>query len=593
MSESIERLRSNERQWQAFKAEGHCIVLAPPGSGKTEVLTTRMAWDLLHCVPVPRGVACVTLTVAAAEELRTRVDRLQTFRRPNVFIGTAHSFVLNEIILPFAAVVGREDLAEITIVDQDTGDSMLRSIIYDVYSQYEDIRYISSTVAINRRRLATDEVWDRHGPRMKIIAERYVETLRAQGLIDFTELVRSAVEMVEQSVLVRQALNAKFPRLYVDEYQDLEPGLDRLVRALCLRDDAGSQLFAVGDPDQAIYGFLGTTPELLRDLAKHPDTDTVTLERNYRCGRQIISMADTFKESDSIVVGHRPGGSAMARHCPNGFEEQCSAAADWIKQVSQDYQLHEIGVVCPTHELCEQVTEALRDNEIPVFYRRKDDYQPRRTTLFIEACAAWICFGKETSHYRLADLLRTWRYILGESWTANSDTDLVSLLLDYASRQPSPLAAHFVDALTKIGLGRALLRQSMKFDLPEVSKLVTGLRNRDIGQGLLIDLADRARLTDRVEVRTNTACKGLEFDALAILGMDEGRVPHFSAKKSPEQMREERRKFYVALTRARHRIFLAYSGFYSWPSGDINRAGPSRFLDELHLIDDTDHYDDW
>ncbi len=72
-----------------------------------------------------------------------------------------------------------------------------------------------------------------------------------------------------------------------------------------------------------------------------------------------------------------------------------------------------------------------------------------------------------------------------------------------------------------------------------------------------------------------------------------GMPRHFSAKKSREQMGEERRKFYVVLTRARHRIFLAYSGFYSWPSGDINRPGPSRFLEELHLIDDTDHSDDW
>ena len=102
LSESIARLRTNDKQWQAFGTEGHCVVVAPPGSGKTEVLTTRLAWDLLHHIPEPRGAACVTLTVAAAEQLRTRVEGLHSFRRPNIFIGTVHSFLLNEIVIPFA-----------------------------------------------------------------------------------------------------------------------------------------------------------------------------------------------------------------------------------------------------------------------------------------------------------------------------------------------------------------------------------------------------------------------------------------------------------------------------------------------------------
>ncbi len=588
MSESITRLRSNDRQWRAFTTEGHCVVLAPPGSGKTEVLTTRMAWDLVHHIPEPRGVACVTLTVAAAEELRARIADLQSFHRPNVFIGTVHSFLLNEIILPFARVAGRADLSEITIVSESQGDALLRSVVYDVYGPSADISNIPSTVQINRRRLATDEIWARYDPRMKVIAERYVTAMQGQGLTDFTELVRIAVDMVEHSDLIRKALNAKFPRLYVDEYQDLEPGLDRLVRALCLDPDAGCQLFAVGDPDQAIYGFTGTMPELLRELSGHPDITTVNLQTNYRCGRQIIDMAQTFKESDSVVVGHREGGQADVRCCPEGFEQQCVRTAQWIGQVQEHYPLHEIGVICPTHEQCEQVTQTLRSAHMPVFYRRKEDYRPTRATLFIEACAAWCCFGMETSHYRLANLLRTWQYMLGQHWSEGADTALVPLLLEHTALTEPPGAEVFIESLTGIGMGRALQRPSMKLDHMETTKLITALRTGDLGAGKLTDIAERARLTDRVEVRTNVSCKGLEFDAVAILGLDEDRVPHFAAQRNPSEMREERRKFYVALTRARHQLLLAYSGFVEWKSGKTSYSGPSRFLEELHLVNDAD-----
>jgi DNA helicase II / ATP-dependent DNA helicase PcrA len=589
LSESIARLRTNNKQWQAFGTEGQCVVVAPPGSGKTEVLTTRLAWDLLYHIPEPRGAACVTLTVAAAEQLRTRVEGLHSFRRPNVFIGTVHSFLLNDIVIPFAPLAGRNDLTNITIVGQSQAEAMLNSIVYDVYGPAADIWNIPSTVQINRRRMATDEQWARHDSRMKIIADRYVAKLHAEGLIDFTELVALAIDLTEQFDLVRKALTAKYPRLYVDEYQDLEPGLHRVVQALCLEPGAQTQLFAVGDPDQAIYGFTGTMPELLERLANHPLVTPVTLETNYRCGRQIIAMAQAFKESTAVVTGDRAGGTAGTRYCPNGFAQQCTEAAQWIADARDRYPLHEIGVLCPVNEQCEQVADTFRRAGIPALYRSKDDYRPTRVTLFVEACAAWCCFGKETSHYRLTDLLRTWRYILGDQWTAQADATLVAVLLEQSRAAASAFALDFVEALNAAGIQSALSRPALAIEALEVPKLLTAFGGDAIGRPALTDLAERARLTDRVEVRTMVTGKGLEYDAVVVLGLDEGRVPHFAADKSASEMREERRKFYVTLTRARDELLLMYSGFVEWKSGKTSYSGPSRFLDELGLIDRTDY----
>ena len=154
-------------------------------------------------------------------------------------------------------------------------------------------------------------------------------------------------------------------------------------------------------------------PELLERLANHPLVTPVTLETNYRCGAQIIAMAQAFKESTAVVTGDRAGGTVDTRYCPNGFAEQCTGAAQWIADARDRYPLHEIGVLCPVNEQCEQVADTLRQAGVPALYRSKDEYRPTRVTLFVEACAAWCCFGKETSHYRLADLLRTWRYTAG------------------------------------------------------------------------------------------------------------------------------------------------------------------------------------
>ena len=101
----------------------------------------------------------------------------------------------------------------------------------------------------------------------------------------------------------------------------------------------------------------------------------------------------------------------------------------------------------------------------------------------------------------------------------------------------------------------------------------------------VLGLADRARRSDRVEVTTMTSSKGLEFDLVLILGMEEGVVPHFSSRSNAQQLQEERRKFYVSITRARDEVRIFYSGFTLWPSGDLNNCGPSRFLKEIGLID--------
>jgi DNA helicase-2/ATP-dependent DNA helicase PcrA len=252
LSDSISDLKRNPRQWEAFTTEGNCVVLAPPGSGKTKLLTTRMAYDLLTRVRPPHGAACITLTNAAADELRRRVDHLGVLPRSTLFVGTVHSFALRQVLIPFSAVLGFPQYAAPEFISTSQKNQIIEAAIKDEFGRYADIRYARSTVDVNRQRLATTEEWSLVGPEVIAVAGRYEEELERLGLIDFQKLVRLAVEFVEGHAVVRKVLAARYPRLYVDEYQDLAPGLDRLVKAMCFNYRTDTELFAVGDPDQAI-----------------------------------------------------------------------------------------------------------------------------------------------------------------------------------------------------------------------------------------------------------------------------------------------------------------------------------------------------
>lgn len=582
LSESIAALRKNPKQWEAFQAQGHCVVLAAPGSGKTKLLTTRLASDLLAKIPRPHGAACITLTNPATDELRRRLQDLGVEHRSTFFVGTVHSFALRRIVLPFAGIAGRPELLSLRIASGQQQTAAFSQATSEIFAPGENTRYVRSTIEINRRRIASDIDWARSGEKVQEAARRYEALLRSQGLIDFDDVVTTAVQFVEQHQLIRRVLTAEYPCLYVDEYQDLAPGLDRLVRALCFDYVVNAELFAVGDPDQAVFGFTGSRPELLTELADRDGVTPVRLDHNYRCGTEIIRVANRMRACQHEVRGQRDGGSVTAIYCPDGFYQQCQAAATAAQQAQdRGVPLHEIVAICPTNDQCQQLAGVFRGLGLPASVRGAE-YRFTQVTAFVEGCAAWAVHGREVSKYRLAALLSQWRSILSARWERQADSVLTALLLSYTEKGTAP-AHQLLEALFDTGLKRALVHPALADDAGEIARMQQALTEGPLRQLTVLGLADRARRTDRVEITTMTSSKGLEFDVVLILGMEDNAVPHFGSKKNPEQIKEERRKFYVSITRARDEVKIFYSGFTLWPSGDRNYCGPSRFLSEIGL----------
>lgn len=580
LARSIEDLRDNPKQWDAFSAPGNCVVIAPPGSGKTKLLTTRMAYDLAQHVPQPQGTACVTLTVAAAHELRNRFASLGSENRVASFVGTVHSFALNRVLLPFAGAVGRPELSHLRLATAAEQGAIYSSAIRENYSG--DSTNVQSTIEVFRKRLPSREQWETLGPGIRETFSAYKKVLRDRGLIDFDGIVEEAVEMVESSSGLRKVLQSRYARIYVDEYQDLAPGLDRLVKLLCLGDGNPSPLFAVGDPDQAIFSFTGTRPELMYQLAERPDVTAVRLDRNYRCGEAIIRSAAFMKESEQTISGVRPGGEVTALYCPDGFGEQLEKIAlSIVRANSAGLPLHEIAVICATNDQCTRVGGVLEGHAIPAIYRT-NSYRLTAATALIESSATWCFGGRENSGTRLSSLLSAWQGLHRLQHSEGAESALTRTLLSVDTSVKTS-ATDFIQMILDAGLTRALESPSNAEERIEVSRMLSacegGFADNDAGV-----LAQRGLKSERVEIMTMTSSKGLEFSKVLIPGMDQGTVPSYYASKFPAQMPEERRKFYVSLTRAKDSVEFFYSGYTEGRYGPM-RKGPSLFLRELGLLD--------
>jgi DNA helicase II / ATP-dependent DNA helicase PcrA len=285
---AVDELKRNAEQWTAFESKGNCVTLAGPGSGKTKVLTAKLARMLLEDVRSPRGAACVTFNNECARELERRLALLGMADRPNVFVGTLHSFCLRFVIRSLGRFLGGEVPLPIRIASERVQRKAFDDAVAAMRIRGEDLR-----LDLDRfRRTAIDRVvgrdgWEPGDGGLTDLCLEYERRIRGSGHIDFDDIVLLSVRAVEGNEFVRRCLRARFPILLVDEYQDLGVPLHRLVLQLCFA--SGVRLFAVGDPDQSIYGFTGARPDLLRDLAGRGDVESVVLHTNYRSGRRIVA----------------------------------------------------------------------------------------------------------------------------------------------------------------------------------------------------------------------------------------------------------------------------------------------------------------
>lgn len=579
-------LAGNPGQQAAYDSTDHCVVLAGPGSGKTKTLVLKLARIMAEDVRAPRGAACITYSQECARELTRRLERLGLREAPNLFIGTVHGFCLRHLLMPFARLADLPVPFPLAVATQRQSEQAMKRVGDRLFG----VGHPNKPMDLGRhRRSILDRAsiaWTSEGE-LAEWAEEYEAELRGMGLIDFDDLVIFGQRLVSEHDWVLPLLQAKFPVLAVDEYQDLGVALHRIVKRMAF--DGGVRLFAVGDSDQSIYGFTGADGALLQELAERDDVERVQLQLNYRSASRIVSASElALGEARGYVSNDPDRGAVIAFvECDDGLEGQVAHAVAEIIPAALAAKpgraLGDIAILYRDYRTGDVVAEAAAAAGLD--FIRVDTAAPYRKvalTSWIEDCAAWCADGWREGRPQLRGLLDRWlgfhRTRLAEAESRGEAQRLTQLL--WSLRTDEGLARDFVGVL-RAGMLDALI--AAELSLADQREQVVRMSAALAVGGPLADL-NLASLGGRdgsplhLNLLTLHSAKGCEFDVVIMVGLDLGGLPW--RNELPAVRRESRRLFYVGLTRARDEIHMLYSGYVDTGRGRMH-WGRSPFLNEL------------
>jgi DNA helicase-2/ATP-dependent DNA helicase PcrA len=583
-----EELRDNPEQWQVLESDGNCAVLAGPGSGKTKCLTLKIAGLLAGEIAPPQKVACITYSTECVRELRRRLNTLGV-RTRDLYVGTVHGFCFQHIVRPFAQLASVPLAYPIRVASEAEQETHFARVAQRLRGG--GAAQVFGTRVQRYRRTMLDrnaDAWRAQDPELAELAEAYEQSLRGEGLVDFEDMVLIAQQLVREHEWVRAALAARFPVVAVDEYQDLGPALHRIV--VDLAELAAVRVIAVGDPDQSIYGFTGSEPALLEELAERNSFTSVRLRLNYRATQSLVDVSEAALGADrGYRARSKATGIVQEHYCPEGLADQarhiCREIIPAALGRDSNRQLGDIAVLYTDKNVGSVMADASTDAGLS--YQRIDRGAPYPKTPFtrwVEACAAWCAGGWHVAEPRLAELTREWQSF-GPDWLSDAQRqrrtlELVEFLSSHTARDPLLLdwLRGFYTACLQDGLDAGGLRAG---EVDALKRLAKAAMPGNPMEGILLSrFAGNRGSPDHLNLVTLFSAKGLEFDVVVIMGLDEGVFPNWN-EKTPRAIAEARRKFYVAFTRAKREVHLTYSGFNENRYGRRFENGPSRFLLEV------------
>lgn len=568
LTQSLAELERNPEQFEAACAREHCVVLAGPGSGKTKTLTTAMARALMEDVVDPRGVACITYNNECAIELETRLATFGITTSDRIFIGTVHSFALSQVIQPYARCIKGLLPDDVRVAQSSEINAAVEAAYEAVFGDDGDPKARWQFAEEKRRSDVNRGLpeWRGRNPELADFIEAYEAELRRNGLIDFEDMPLIAYRMIKDHTWIREAMRARFPILFVDEYQDLGHALHELVLLLCFK--GGIRLFAVGDADQSIYGFAGANPGLLQSLTERLDVKTIRLRFNYRSGAQIIraSLGALGEERDYRGVEGAADGALTFWSVAGDHDEQARQIVDTVLPalLNRGFQSEQIAILYRAAWLGEKVAKAL-EAAGTTFVRTDSGALIKRSSRlarFIESCAAWVTGG-----WRNADppYDRLMKQALGLVYGGRaSDSEQQALSLQLIAFLRSGIAAGETAHAWLLRIRRELIQPWQGVSRnphQEWNVCDTLIARTDPGSNHDMPLnvfSGRIEGVGRLTLSSLHSAKGREFDAVILFGINRSDIPNWRDNKSHKALREARRLFYVGVTRPRKELCLVF-----------------------------------
>ena len=609
--------------------EGAALVLAGPGAGKTLVLTTRVA-RILDSTPNRNfRVLALTFTTKAADEMRTRVQAMIPDLADRTVIGTFHSFCA-QLLRQHGSHLGIQP--DFGIYDQDEDRAgLLRDALEDAAGRGEpvtsdDTRWLRVIDQL-RSSLVSPEKTAPHfqdaaaGQKAARIYSIYEEALRQNNIMDFNGMILDTCRLVHKMPSVASRIRQSYPHWLIDEFQDTTPAQYRLIRFLA--DDKFSNVFVVADDDQIIYQWAGASYQQISAFRKKFSPELIQLVENRRCPPEIVQAANNLISNNSertpekaplIATLPSTGPAIFLRTFATDFEESEGVAKEIAKHDEQYWRT--TAILGRTRAILQPLQDALKKLGVNAFISTRRGRFVSAQYLWLHSCldlslrptdrrmlttmtsAANRIAGIELDAAMLsaeaqslnASYLETWAHSI-KKW----DNEIAVQLADFGFSLVNARTSwrrtvnEAIDWLSQTAEVTDGLVNDVAEDRAAWEAAVREIRAEKGGQPDLYELLQGIALRPKepppdptaVRLMTIHGAKGLEFDNVWVIGVAEEIIPSWQSLKSgasPAELQEERRNFFVAITRTQRQLVLSYAKQYrGW------HKQPSRFLKEMNL----------
>ncbi|NQP18251.1 DNA helicase PcrA [Streptococcus suis] len=628
----------NDRQAEAVQTtEGPLLIMAGAGSGKTRVLTHRIAYLIDEKMVNPWNILAITFTNKAAREMKERAYALNPATQ-DCLIATFHSMCVR-ILRRDADHIGYN--RNFTIVDPGEQRTLMKRILkaLNLDPKKWSERTILATISNAKNDLIDDVAYEVQAGDLytQIVAKcykAYQKELRQSEAVDFDDLIMLTLRLFDQNPDVLTYYQQKFQYIHVDEYQDTNHAQYQLVKLLASRF---KNICVVGDADQSIYGWRGADMQNILDFEKdYPESKVVLLEENYRSTKTVLQAANEVIENNrnrrpkKLWTQNAQGDLITYYRARDEGDEAIYVASQIDQHHREGKPYKDFAVLYRTNAQSRTIEEALLKANIPYtmvggtkFYSRKEirdvisylniianpadnisyerivnepkrgvgpgtvdkirDFATTHAMSLLEASQDIMLSGVKGKAAQAVFDLATLLYNLRNRLDEMTVTELAEAVLDKTGYLNSLAVQGTIEANARIENIQEFLSVTKNFDEKEVEEEETGLDRLSrflLDLALIADTDDGDKESSEVTLMTLHAAKGLEFPVVFLIGMEENVFPLSRAAEEEAELEEERRLAYVGITRAEHILYLTNANSRLL-FGRSNYNQPSRFIREI------------
>ena len=609
-----------EQQKAVTHQNGPMLVLAGAGSGKTKVLTSRIAYLIENGIS-PANILAITFTNKAAKEMRERVYNLIGHNASYIQISTFHSLGL-KILKENYEFLGYDK--NFVILDSDDTLTVVKKLMKDLNMnpKYYNAREIRNKISSAKNELITPEKFKKHEYDEKIVTlyKKYCEKLKIGNSVDFDDLLILPIKLFELSENILTYYQEKYKYVLIDEYQDTNEAQYVFSKMLTKKY---RNIFVVGDNDQAIYAFRGANYKNILNFEKdYPDCKTILLEENYRSTQTILNAANNVIKhnklrKDKNLWSNNEIGNKLKYIKTDDEKTEGDYVVSQIKKLISDNNIpyDDIAILYRTNAQSRTIEEAMLKNNIPYriigsfyFYNRKeikdllcylrlinnpkDDVSLMRIINVPKRGIGNVTISNITAKAEENNIS------MFEAITGGKELAFKQLIIKLQEISKNLSLTEIVEQVLELsGLRQELqnektLENEIRLENLEEFKSITMNYENEYGEislddflneiSLVSDVTEHSDSKNKVSLMTVHAVKGLEYNYVFLVGMEEGIFPHFNSIKegTNEAIEEERRLCYVAITRAKKDLWIINTK-KRMLYGQTQVNVPSRFIDEI------------